>query len=235
MLMFRRCVLLGLALVLGLLPGAVSGQTNFTTVVVFGDSLSDTGNIAHLTQSSFDVRYPSDNQLLGFDYTDGTDTQPAASTAYTGVWIEQLVKLFGAVAVKNSLDGGTNYAYGDATTGSGTTTESKGPLSITLLNMGQQVTTYLGTNPTPNAQTLYVLWGGGNDLLNAAEAGQDPTAAAQTAAANEIALIKQLMGAGATNFLVPNLPPLGAFAASYGPTAVTALNAASTVFAQSLA
>ena len=219
-------------------------QTSFTTVVVFGDSLSDTGNIANLTQSQYKVRYPSDNTLLGFDYTDGrftdgTDTQPAASTAYTGVWVEQMAALFGGkVTIKDSLDGGTNYAYGDATTGAGTTTESKTfegvAVSITLNNMGQQVTSYLGTHPTPNAQTLYVLWGGANDLLNAATGGQDPTAVAVTAAGNELALVQQLYAAGARNFMIPNLPPLGAFAASKGASAVTALNTASAVFAQAL-
>ncbi len=240
-----------LRFVLTLLAGLVAGagparaQTNFTTVVVFGDSLSDTGNIANLTQNTYRVRYPADNKLLGFNYTDGrftdgTDTQPAASTAYTGVWIEQMVKLFGAnVTVKDSLDGGTDFAYGDATTANGTTTESRSfngiPVSITLNNMGQQVSTYLGTNPTPNATTLYVLWGGANDVLSAASTGQDPVAAAQTAVSNELALVQRLVGAGATNFLIPNLPPLGAFAPSASATVMTQLNTASGVFAQGLA
>ncbi len=249
MLLLRRSVLVCLAVLFGLLPVSLSAQTNYTTVVVFGDSLSDTGNIANLVQhaNALGVRYPADNQLFGFDYTDGrftdgTDTQPAASTAYKGVWIEQLAALFGSgVTIKDSLDGGTDYAYGDATTGSGTTVESRTvagvQLTITLNNMGQQVTTYLATNPTPNPQTLYVLWGGANDLLNAAGAGQDPAAvaqAAQAAAANELGLVQQLMAKGATNFLIPNLPPLGAFAAPQGPAAVTALNMASGVFAQVL-
>ena len=241
--LFYRIVL-ALVVGFGFRAESACAQTNFTSVVVFGDSLSDTGNIAHLTGSQYEVRYPADNQLLGFNYTDGRftdgpDTQPAASTAYTGVWIEQLVKLFGAnVAVKNSLDGGTDYAYGDATTGNGTTTESRTflslPVMITLDNMGQQVTTYLGTNPTPNATTLYVLWGGGNDLLNAATTGQDPVAAAQTAVANELALVQRLAAAGATNFMLPNLPPLGAFAPGASPAVVTQLNTASGVFAQAL-
>lgn len=240
----RRTLLILAATLCALLPLPGWAQTAYNTVVVFGDSLSDTGNIANLTASQFKVRYPAYNAVLGFDYTDGrftdgTDTQPAASTAYKGVWVEQMAAALGSgVTVKNSLDGGTNYAYGDATTGSGTTTDTEtfGPtsVSLTLPNMGQQVTLYLATNPTPSATTLYVLWGGANDLLNAAKAGQDPVAAAKTAAANELGLVQQLMNKGATNFMLPNLPPLGAFAAAYGPTAVTALNTASGVFAQAL-
>lgn len=221
-------------------------QTDFKTVVVFGDSLSDTGNIAHLTQTQFGVRYPADNTVLGFDYTDGrftdgADTQPAAQ-AYFGVWVEQLAASFPSKpAIKDSLDGGTNYAYGDATTADGTTTESKTfalvPISITLNNMGQQVADYLATSPTPNAQTLYVLWGGANDLYNASDAGGDPIAAAGVAVQNEINLVQTLIAAGATNFLIPNLPPLGGVPSYAGGSAATAaaLNTASGAFAAELA
>lgn len=240
--------------VVGLLPGGLraAAQTTFSTVVVFGDSLSDTGNIAHLTQSATLglIRYPSDNTLLGFDYTDGRftdgkDTQPAAQ-AYFGVWIEQLAASFpGKPAVTDSLDGGTNFAFGDATTGAGTTTVSEGPISITLDNMGKQVTDYLSRSPAPvpNAQTLYVLWGGANDIYSAAAAavskGQDPVAAANTAATtaaqNEIGLVTQLANLGATNFMVPNLPPLGAVPDDAGTVASPVLTAAAALFQTTLA
>ncbi len=242
--LLRRCALLCLLVLCALAPAAAVAQTSFKTVVVFGDSLSDTGNIAHLTQSQYKLRYPSDNPVLGFNYTDGrftdgTDTQPAASTAYKGVWVEQLATLFGTgVTIKDSLDGGTDYAFGDATTGPGTTTESRTflgqTLSITLDNMGQQVTNYLATNPLPNSTTLYVLWGGGNDLLQAATSGQDPVAAAQTAVNNELGLVQRLMAAGATNFILPNLPPLSGFAGGAGSATAAALNTASAAFAQDL-
>ena len=195
-------------LLVSFLAGSAQAQ-NYTSVVVFGDSLSDTGNIAHLTQAEIGIRYPARNVLLGFNYTDGRftdglDTSPAAS-AYLGVWVEQLAASFPhQPAVKNSLDGGTNYAYGDATTNDGTTTVTETGLSITLNNMGQQVTDYLATNPTPNAQILYVLWGGSNDVY------ADSSAAAITAAVSrEAALVQRLIAAGSTNFLIPNLPPLG--------------------------
>ena len=182
---------------------------NYTAVVVFGDSLSDTGNIAHLTQNSVGIRYPARNAVFGFNYTDGRftdglDTSPAAS-AYLGVWVEQLAAFLpNKPLVKNSLDGGTNYAYGDATTMNGTTTVTESGVSITLNNIGQQVTDYLATNPTPNPQMLYVLWGGSNDVY------ADSSAACVAAAvAREGALVQRLIAAGATNFLVPNLPPLG--------------------------
>ena len=226
------------------LAGTLRAQTApaFTSVVVFGDSLSDTGNDAHLTQSATlgTIRYPSDIPVLGIDYTDGrftdgADTQPAAE-AYFGVWIEQLAASFAAKpAVTDSLDGGTNYAYGDATTADTATVVTEGPLSVTIPNMGQQVAAYLATNPTPNAGTLYVLWGGSNDVLDAAEAGSDPVAAAATAVANELALVQQLIAAGATNFMIPNIPPLGATPEGAASGAGTLLNTASQAFATGLA
>ncbi len=107
-----RVLMCALSVVFGLFsPNLVSAQANFSTVVVFGDSLSDTGNIAHLTQSATAglLRYPSDNPALGFDYTDGRftdgkETQPAAQ-AYIGVWIEQLAAAFGSQASGEELAG----------------------------------------------------------------------------------------------------------------------------------
>lgn len=234
-----------------LLAVPLFAQTSFSTVVVFGDSLSDTGNIAHLTQAASGglLRYPADNKAFGLDYTDGRftdgkDTQPAAS-AYLGVWVEQLAASFpGKPAVTDSLDGGTNYAYGDATTANSTTTVTEGPLTITLHNMGQQLADYLGQSPAPmpNAKTLYVFWGGANDIYQAVSAavaaGTDPaaaaTAAATTALTNESNYIQQLIAKGATNFLVVNEPPLGGVP-SYATTAdATALNTGAAVLAQGL-
>ena len=179
----------------------------YTSVLVFGDSLSDTGNVAHLTQSQYTVRIPS--PAFGYTdgrFTDGKDTLPAA-TLYTGVWIEQLAATFPAKpAVTNSLDGGTNYAYGFAFTGTGTS-----PLNLTtgitvnVDNIGQQVTDYLTANPTIPANTLVVVWGGANDVINATSAA-DIT----TAVTSELTAIQRLVTAGATDLLIANLPPLGA-------------------------
>ena len=216
-------------------------QASFTTVVVFGDSLSDTGNIAHVTQSQFLVRFPADNTLLGFDYTDGrftdgSDTQPAA-VSYFGVWAEQLAASFASKpAVKDALDGGTNFAYGGATTQDGTATLSETfdgiPVSITIHNMGQQVTDYLSGSPAPvpNAHTLYILWGGANDLY------ADDSAAGVTAAVQrEVALVQRLVTAGGTYFMVPNLPPLGGVPDYASGSSAAALNAAAASFAAQLA
>jgi outer membrane lipase/esterase len=93
---------------------------DYTSIIVFGDSLSDTGNVADLTQAKYGVRIPGPYA----DYTDGRftegdDTIPAAQK-YFGVWIEQLAAMLPSKPIiSNSRNGGSDYAYGFATTCSG--------------------------------------------------------------------------------------------------------------------
>src|SRR5256886_12709794 len=95
----------------------------FTQVIVFGDSLSDDGNIAHRVRDTFGFSYPSSNPAFNYSdyrFTDDTNTSPAANL-YVGTWHEQLDKtVLGLAVAKNSLDRGTDYAFGSATTKDGT-------------------------------------------------------------------------------------------------------------------
>src|SRR6516165_9247742 len=150
---------------------AFAHAKNYTKIVVFGDSLSDTGNLAHLTEEKYGVRVPGPiADYTDGRFTDGFDTVPAAQN-YFGVWVEQFAaSLPSRPEIRNSLDGGTDYAYGFATTGSGTTVFAFGPsnsLFVQVNNIGQQITDYLPTDPKINDRTLFVVWGGANDLLNA--------------------------------------------------------------------
>jgi len=184
---------------------AQSPAPDYTSIVVFGDSLSDTGNVADLAEAKYGFRFPGPL----FDYTDGrftdgADTEPPAENYY-GVWIEQLAATFPSKPqVKASLDGGTDYAYGFAFTGAGTSDLTFGPYSVTVNNIGQQITDYLATNPTISDKTLFVVWGGANDLLNATSEAE-----VIDAGINQMVNIQRLIDAGATQFIVPNLPPLG--------------------------
>jgi outer membrane lipase/esterase len=181
---------------------------DYTAIVVFGDSLSDTGNVADLSDAKYGVRIPGPfADYTDGRFTDGADTQPAAEN-YFGVWIEQYAATLPAKPkIKASLDGGTDYAYGFAFTGNGTSVFSFGPsdeLSVTVNNIGQQITDYLATHPKITDKTLFVVWGGANDLLNATS--KDDVI---DAGINQTINIQRLIDAGATQFIVPNLPPLG--------------------------
>jgi outer membrane lipase/esterase len=104
-----------------------------------------------------------------------------------------------------SLQGGTNYSFGFAKTGSGTTLLTFVPgFSIEVENVGQQIDDYLATHPQIDNHTLFVVWAGANDVLEAGSAGD-----VVNGALGEVQDIQRLISAGATQFLVPNLPPLG--------------------------
>ncbi len=209
-----RNVLLPLALAT-LAAAPFAHAQAFTSVVAFGDSLSDTGNFAKLSKDHYFLEIPGPlADYTAGRFTDGTDTSPAARI-YKGVWVEQLAaSLPEKPAVEASLNGGADYAYGGALSTSGTTNISFGPFDLfsdTVKDTGLQVSTYLATKPKITSKTLFVLWSGANDLL-AIPAGSSAAAVAaavKTAAEENVASLQRLISAGATEILVPNLPPLG--------------------------
>jgi phospholipase/lecithinase/hemolysin len=203
----RRLLCFLLLAVLGC-AGALAQVKDYSSIVVFGDSLSDTGNVAHLTDSAYGLRIPG--PVINYTdgrFTDGYDTLPAAQQ-YFGNWVEQFAaSLPSHPEVIDSLDGGTNYAYGFATTGKGTSTLAFGTSNlfpVQIENIGQQITDYLATHPRINKQTLFIVWGGAIDVLYATSSKDVINAAFQ-----QLLNIQRLIDAGATQFLVPNLPPLG--------------------------
>jgi phospholipase/lecithinase/hemolysin len=193
----------------------------FTQIVVFGDSFSDTGNVRNRTnaKSGGKIDYPSHT----FNYSDGrftnsSDTNPSAAT-YVGLWHEQLARTFlNLPAATYSLGGGTDYAFGGATTKDGTTevtvvSTPTGDATITIDHMGKQMDDYLAAHAV-DANALYVVWGGINDLL------QDDSPASVTAtAARATALFSRLAHAGAKSIMLPNVPPLGVAPALSGDSA----------------
>ena len=208
----------------------------FSQIVVFGDSLSDTGNVRDRTHSRSGglVDYPSRTfNYSNGRFTDDDETDPP-SLAYAGVWHEQLASFLGLPPATFSLGGGTNYAFGGATTNNGTHDEVAvstpfGDISITIDDMGKQMDDYLAAHAVdPNA--LYLVWGGGNDLRN-----DDSAASVPATAARATALVSRLAIAGARYIMVPNVPPLGDIPKySTEPARINALNAASADYRQVL-
>ncbi len=213
---FPFCQVLSLPLLATLLILTSSGSAQtptFTQTVVFGDSLSDVGNVRHRMEDDYAVSYPGgDFNDSDGRFTNSSDTDPG-STTYAGTWHEQLARdSLGLPAPTNSLDGGLDYAFGGATTADGTIDVTVvnnpfpfggGDFSLTVDNLGKQVDDYLASN-TPDPAALYIIWGGGNDLFN-----DDSSDNVTAAASNVAALVQQLAEAGARFFLVPNVPPLG--------------------------
>lgn len=182
-----------------------------TGIVSFGDSLSDVGN----------------------DFIASGGTQPAPAADYAngrftngGNWLDYLAHDLGVAAPVAYLAGGSNYAFGGASTGTGTTTYAPGQA---VPNVGTQIEMYLSAH-TPTSGQLFTIWAGANNLLIGNQT--NPVVPAQDIA-NEITT---LAAAGAKQFLIPNLPLLGEIPAASGYTAAQqqALNAWSVGFNQTL-
>lgn len=151
----------------------------FSSLIVFGDSLSDIGNISSATFGSTPGPYYSNGR-----FSNGP------------VYAESLATGLGLPTLTRSTSGGNDFAYGGAqTTGTG------GFEGIFIRDLDEQVTQYLA-NRTPSATGLYVVFAGANDLIG----GQTNVNTPVNKLTSEIG---RLITGGARQFLVLNLPPLG--------------------------
>ena len=100
--------------------------------------------------------------------------------------------------------GGKNYAVGGAHTDFiGPAIDILGfPIFRGPLGMHSQVGMHILNNP-PSDDSLYVLWGGGNDFID----GETDVGTPAWNMAINIYMLKEF--SNAKNFLVANLPPLG--------------------------
>jgi outer membrane lipase/esterase len=191
-----------------------AGASPYTSMVVFGDSLSDSGNAALAGAINPSQIVLGNSYIPGAAYASGTFSNGP-------VWASYAATALGVPLLPSAV-GGTNFAFGGATSG------GPGPSPNLLLQTGQ----YLGSTggvASPNA--LYVVEGGGNDAraaLNAIGLGADPTttiAATVTSFVTNIAtIVSELKTDGAQHIIVWDTPNLGvAPAVVAGPPGSSAL------------
>lgn len=199
---FKRLRAILLPLLVSLPLSALAGP--FTHLFVFGDSLSDTGNLSTLTGGA----------------NPGT-AQPYDNGRYSNgkLWIEGLAAGLGlANDAAPALLGGNNYAFAGARTG-----PAGSPPGLLAQAAGLWGTGYapwgLPAHLSADPNALYVVVGGGNDMRDARSAigGNSATrqAAAAAAIGNLASTIGYLASMGAKNVLISTLPDLG-----YTPEAV---------------
>jgi len=198
----------------GLCAAAWSASAStYSGLVVFGDSLSDSGNNAVLMAQAYGGTLPPVS--IG---NDGVfSTVPSAFGTYTNgkVWTQYLAQSLGVELTPSLLPGGTNYAFGGAQTGLNGNDIPQ--LPGFPYSMRMQLDSYLGaTGHTADPNALYVVSGGGNNVRAALEAiakGADAqaTSAATVAAyaADMAGLVNDLQLAGAQHVLVLNTPNFG--------------------------
>jgi uncharacterized protein YjiK/phospholipase/lecithinase/hemolysin len=163
-------------------PDAVNPYKN---LVIFGDSLSDTGNFYKASGNTFP---PSPNYQGRF--SNGL------------VWVDYF-----AHDLQFTDQSIQNYAFVGANTG---VSNTFGQITVPgLLTQIQQFKT-VNTNSI-GKDGLYVIWAGANDFLNLAT---DPIQAVTNAVTNISSAITTLAGLGAKEIVVGNLADLGATPAS---------------------
>lgn len=172
------------AITAALLFSASASATDFSNVIVFGDSLSDGGNISLATA-------PGIQPPLRFTTNPGTT---AAENVAAGL----------GFTLAPSVAGGTDFAWG----GAGFVNNVAAVPTIP-----QQLQMYLGANGgKADSRALYQVWGGANDIFYLSGTLTDPNAIAAgavNAAQTELGLLGGLQAAGARYVVVYNLPDLG--------------------------
>ncbi len=166
--------------VLMLAMTVVAAASPYSSVFVYGDSLSDTGNI----------------------YAASGGTIPLSPPYYMGRFSD------GRLAVEylaNSLHSPlTSFAWGGATTGLGNSGDGGSQTTVGALGLPGMLLELSASLPaiTPLAPTsFFVVWGGPDDFLTGGTVAQGVL--------DELEIVAALQGAGATHILVPGMPDLG--------------------------
>ena len=181
-----QCIVAALATVLCFLA-TESRASSYSGVVVYGDSLSDNGNLFML------AGYP------GAPYYDGRRSDGPVA-------VEYLAQALGVPLLDFAVIGATtgigNFADG------GSVTQPGASVLPGMTNMFASTKDALGSFI---ADGLFVVWGGPNDVLapSAEDATPYPQAIVTRAVNNELAIINELLAMGAHSILVPGMPDLG--------------------------
>jgi phospholipase/lecithinase/hemolysin len=199
----------------------------YTSITVFGDSLSDGGN--------------------DFLYTGGFPPAPYAQRFTNGpTAVENLAAGLG-LPLSPSLAGGSNYAYGGAETGTANYLRVRPdvPPIINTIFSGQpnfpdtgtlaQVQSFVAAPPAGfgGPQSLVVLWAGANDVFTALTLSQPLNTVIAPAMNNLAQSVQLLYGAGARTLLMPDMANLGVTPFGLGsgdPGGLTAFSAAFNFF-----
>ena len=163
------------------LPAHAGTFGPFSDILLFGDSLSDSGNVEALT--------------LGGGGTWNYGIYPEGQFTNGDTWATQ-------IGLVPSLEGGTNFAYG------GARAAENGDI---IPDLGAQISQFLASAASLGANPLATIWVGGNDFLDLPDAPTEADLTATiggiiTAVSDGIT---DLYADGIRNFTVFGLPDFG--------------------------
>jgi phospholipase/lecithinase/hemolysin len=163
----------------------VAEAAPITSVVVYGDSLSDNGNLFAASGQ------PGAPYYLG-RRSDGPVT------------VEQLATSLGAPL--------TDFAWIGATTGTGNYADGGTTTTLGAFSLPGMQAEFASTEASLTAflsNGLFVVWGGPNDFLAPSPLDLSPLDTINRGVANELGIVNSLVLLGAKNILVPGMPDLG--------------------------
>ena len=173
----------------------IAHASAYSNVFVYGDSLSDTGNI----------------------YNASGHTIPQSPPYYNGRFSNgPLAVEYLANSIHSPL---TSFAWGGATTGIGDSGDGgtqTTPGALGLPGMLPQVQASLSTVAPFAPTSLFIVWGGPDDFITGGSVA--------IGVADELAIVSALQGVGATHILVPGMPDMGLTPKFYGNPAATAFS-----------
>jgi phospholipase/lecithinase/hemolysin len=197
---FVRCLLIGCVTLVLATPGRALAQQPYSGVVVFGTSLSDSGNAFALRGGA---NTPPDYLLNPLMVPSAPYARGGHHFSNGATWVEQFARSLGLAGSVRPAYGSTsavatNFAVGAA----------RAYNDGQNVNLSEQVEAFLqSTGGVASPSALYVIEMGGNDVRDAL--GAYPTGHAvilQQALAAIGANIARLHGAGARHFLVWSAP-----------------------------
>ena len=157
----------------------------YSSIVAYGDSLSDNGNF-----------YAAVGQP-GVPYYDGRRSDGPVA-------VEQLAVALGVPLV--------DFAWIGATTGVGNYADGGTTTSFGAYSLPGMQTVFAATQASLGpflANGLFVVWGGANDFLAPSPLDTTPLDVIQRAVSDILGIVSSLEMLGAQNILVPGMPDLG--------------------------
>ncbi len=174
---------------------------DITQIVVFGDSLSDSGNSFALTGGIIPPAPP---------YYSGRFSNGPVALEYLAEDLELALDLY------YDDEEGNNFAVGGARTGTGNSNNDDiAPFlpDVTLPGLANQIDAFASSIDPGNADpdALYVVWAGPNDFLDylGGSIPADPAVLIEQGFTNLVDGVTRLTDLGAENLVVPNMPSLG--------------------------
>jgi phospholipase/lecithinase/hemolysin len=173
-----------------------------TAVVVYGDSLSDNGNL-----------YAVSGQPA-LPYWNGRASNGPMAVEYMASWLG--VPLF-------------DFAWGGATTGLGNQLDGGTTTSMGGFGLPGMLTAFASTQGLIGAHTdaQFVVWGGPDDIWGPSPLDTTPQQVIARSVGDLMTVVAGLQGLGVTHILVPGMPDLGLspYGQSLGPAGAAAASA----------